>query len=214
MTARKDKNDGPAAKKAPAKKVATPTKKPVSNLPAIGRRPKLTEELVSIAYKTILTTSSHKSAAARMGISESCFQKWLATAREIREAFEEDEEYELNEKETLLLQFLQLIELGLTKIKEDAFDSMIKASRRGDWRAGESILNRRFRDEFGDGRGGAFVSEEDGEQEDITNQTGVMIVPGPMADFDPKKVIEQQKSTMDFAARRLAELEAEMGKKQ
>jgi len=98
----------------------------------------------------ISRTTSFKSAAAAVGISPACFYSWKQQAEEIRVKLEDDESFEPDEREGLLLDFLESIEQGLSTVRDIAVSSVIAAARRGDWRAGESILRRRFHDEFAD----------------------------------------------------------------
>lgn len=151
-------------------------------------------------------TTSFKSAAAAVGISIACFHSWKQQAEEIRAQLEEDELFEPDDWQCLLLDFLDAVEQGLAKVRDIAVNSVIAAAKRGDWRAGESILRRRFHDEFADGD---RLSSESDSAPVAEAQTGVLIIPGPLADFKEEDVIEQQSRTAGLAAARLAEFEAE-----
>lgn len=171
-----------------------------------GRRPVLDAAMIKNIGTAVGRTTSFKSAAAAVGISPACFYSWKQQAEEIRAQLEEDESFEPDARECLLLDFLESIEQGLAKVRDIAVNSVIAAARRGDWRAGESILRRRFHDEFADGD--RLGSESDSAPV-ADAQTGVLIIPGPLADFKEEDVIEQQSRTAGLAAARLAEFEAE-----
>ncbi|HHM5016591.1 TPA: hypothetical protein ACRMAA_002003 [Pseudomonas aeruginosa] len=171
-----------------------------------GRRPVLDAAMIKKIGTAVSRTTSFKSAAAAVGISIACFYNWKQQAEEIRTRLEDDESFEPDEKEGLLLDFLDAVEQGLAKVRDIAVNSVIAAAKRGDWRAGESILRRRFHDEFADGD---RIGSESDASPVADSQTGVLIIPGPIADFKEEDVIDQQSRTAALAAARLAEFEAE-----
>lgn len=171
-----------------------------------GRRPVLDAAMIKKIGTAVGRTTSFKSAAAAVGISIACFHSWKQQAEEIRARLEEDESFEPDDRECLFLDFLDAVEQGLAKVRDIAVNSVIAAARRGDWRAGESILRRRFHDEFADGD---RIGSETDAAPVADNQTGVLIIPGPLSDFKEEDVIEQQARTAGLAAARLAEFEAE-----
>ena len=154
----------------------------------------------------ISRTTSFKSAAAAVGISIACFHSWKQQAEEIRARLEEDESFEPDDRECLFLDFLDAVEQGLSTVRDIAVSSVIAAARRGDWRAGESILRRRFHDEFADGD--RLGSESDAPPV-AESQTGVVLVPDASTCLTAEDVVEQQSRTAALAAARLAEFEAE-----
>ncbi|MGG2396334.1 hypothetical protein ACJRW5_05195 [Pseudomonas sp. SH1-B] len=171
-----------------------------------GRRPVLDAAMIKKIGTAISRTTSFKSAAAAVGISIACFHSWKQQAEEIRARLEEDESFEPDDRECLFLDFLDAVEQGLSTVRDIAVSSVIAAARRGDWRAGESILRRRFHDEFADGD--RLGSESDAAPV-AESQTGVVLVPDASTCLTAEDVVEQQSRTAALAAARLAEFEAE-----
>ncbi len=118
----------------------------------VGRPTKLNAGLIQAVAENIKAGMPKDRAAILAGISESTFHSWLSDARrnvekmgEEEEGEEEGEAIELNERDTLLLEFLEAVAIAEAKFIKDAVDSI-----RGEGPAGYKwLLEKLFRTEFG-----------------------------------------------------------------
>ncbi len=149
----------------------------------------LTPKIITDLEKYIAQTTSLKIACGCAGIPSSTFFFWQKTAKELEEM--EIPADELTKDETLLLDFLERVDIAKAKSCKPAIDTVMKAIKMGDANQAARLLSRRMPEEFGDwNRKEVTIRQEISEE----NSTGIALIPAIGIDSDLDSLLQNQQA--------------------
>lgn len=113
-----------------------------------GRPILLNKELIDRFFEDLKNGLTVELASAKNGICYSTFYNWQRTAKNLREAIENNNAVEITEESELYLEFLQAIERGRALFAERNM-LLIQVAAQKSWQAAAWSLERRFPREYG-----------------------------------------------------------------
>lgn len=150
----------------------------------VGRRTKLTKQLIKDIGQYIGQGNPNYVAASLVGISEALFYQWKSDA----ELLADDYDRKLNKREELLLEFLESIKRGEAEaIQRNVI--IIQAAARESWQAAAWYLERRAPNDFGRtvkfaGHDGGAVKTESKVDATVEGEVGNKLQITPEAIFE------------------------------
>lgn len=136
-----------------------------------GRPPKISKRRINAVVKALKACQSQKSAAISAGISEKTFYNYMAKARDIRAAREEDPDAQLTPYDDKYIAFADAIEQAEVEIEENLI-GRIKDAGEDKWQANAWILERRWPDRWSQSQ---YRKDRDAEHDGKTTEFTVRI---------------------------------------